>query len=146
MQSIKGDDTVGDVEFADQLLRGGDLVGLFLNIDMRQDNAGLSIECVQQLGRLAITEIVETTPQRLAVERDGASCWMGRLGRQSGGVAAEDLLNSLWIEALEDVANGGMSGRAFPVQPKGGVQLAAVDLDERLDGSKGVSAGHDGKN
>src|SRR5208283_5160094 len=72
VQSVKGDDAVRDVEFANQPLRGGDLVGLFLDIDVGQDHARFGIECVQQLGRLAVAEIVETAPQRLAVERDGA--------------------------------------------------------------------------
>src|SRR5271165_6733242 len=49
------------------------------------------------------------------------------------------------IEALEDVADGGMSGRALPAQPEGGVQPAAVDRDEGFDGSKGVPAGHHGE-
>src|SRR5208337_3749442 len=88
VQSVKGDDAVGDVEFANQPLRGGDLVGLFLGI-----------ECVQQLGRLAVAEIVETAPQRLAVERDGAPGRIGRVASQTGGVPAENLLDSLRIEA-----------------------------------------------
>ena len=141
MQGVKGDDAVGDVEFAEQPLRGGDLVGLFLDIDVRQDQAGFGIECVQQLGRLAIAEIVEAAPQRLAVERDTASRRIGRLTRQTGGVAAENLLDSLRVEALEDVANGGMGGRAVPAQAEGEVQPAAVDRDECLDGSEGVPAG-----
>ena len=135
-----------DVEFANQPLRGGDLVGLFLDIDVGQDHARFGIECVQQLGRLAVAEIVETAPQRLPVERDGAPGRIGRVASQTGGVPAENLLDSLRIEALEDVADGGMSGRALPAQPEGGVQPAAVDRDEGFDGSKGVPAGHHGEN
>ena len=45
MHSIEGDDAVRDMEFAEQLLRGGDFV-----------------EGVQHLGRLAIGEIVEASP------------------------------------------------------------------------------------
>src|SRR5208337_3343946 len=92
VQSVKGDDAVGDVEFANQPLRGGDLVGLFLDIDVGQDHARFGIECVQQLGRLAVAEIVETAPQRLAVERDGAPGRIGRVASQTGCVPAENLL------------------------------------------------------
>ena len=70
-----------DVEFAEQPLRGGDLVGFLLDIDVRQDQAGFGIECVQQLGCLAIAEIVEAAPKRLAVERDAAARRIGRLAR-----------------------------------------------------------------
>ena len=142
MQSVQGDDAVRDVEFLEQPLRGGDLVGFLRDIEVRQDQAGFGVECVQQLGRLAVAEIVETAPQRLAVERDAAAC---RSGRESGGVPAEHLLDGLRVEAREDVANGGMSGRALPAQPEGGVEPAAVDGDERLDGSEGVPAGDDGE-
>ena len=37
MHGIKGDDAVRDMEFAEQLLRGGDFVGLFRDIDVCQD-------------------------------------------------------------------------------------------------------------
>ena len=39
---------------------------------MRQHQARLEIEGVQQLGCLAVAEIVEALLQRLAVEREGA--------------------------------------------------------------------------
>ena len=90
VQSVKRDDAVRDVEFAEQSLRGGNLVGFLLDIDVRQDQTGPGVECVQQLGRLAIAEIVEAAPQCLAVERDAASCRIGRIVRQSGGVQAEN--------------------------------------------------------
>ena len=73
VHGIEGDDAVRDIEFAEQLLRGGDFVGLFLDIDVRQDEAGFDVEGVQHLGRLAIGEIVEASSERLAVDRDGAS-------------------------------------------------------------------------
>ena len=136
---------MGDVEFVEQPLRGGDLVRFLLDIDVGQDQTGPGVECVQQLGRLAIAEIVEAAPQRLAVERDAASRRIGRLARQTGGVQAENLLDGLRVEALEDVANGGMGGRTLPAQPECCVQLDAVDLDEGFDGSKGVPAGHHGE-
>jgi hypothetical protein len=41
-QGIERDGAVRDVECAQQLLRGGDLVGFFRDIDVRQDPAGRS--------------------------------------------------------------------------------------------------------
>ena len=40
MHGIKGNDAVRDIEFAEQLLRGGDFVGLFLDIEECQDENG----------------------------------------------------------------------------------------------------------
>ena len=134
-----------DVEFVEQPLRGGDLVGFLLDIDVGQDQTGPGVECVQQLGRFAIAEIIEAAPQRLAVERDATSRRIGCLAGQSGCVQAENLLDGLRIEALEDVANGGMGGRTLPAQPEGCVQPDAMDLDEGCDGSKGVPAGDHGE-
>lgn len=145
VQSVKGNDGVRDIEFAGQPLRGGDLVGLFLDIDVRQDQTGFGIECVQQLGRLVVAEIVEASPERLPIERDGASRWIGCTTPKTGGVVAENMLDRHWVKALEDVADGGMGRRALPAKMEGGVQPAPVDLDERFDGPKGIAAGDHGE-
>jgi hypothetical protein len=145
VHGVERDDAVGDLEFAEQLLCGGDFVGLFLDIDMSQNQAGFNVECVQQLGCLAVAEVVEASPKRLAIQRDVALRWIGCGIPQTSGVAAEHLLDGLWIEALEDIANGGVSGRTLPAQTEGGVQPAAMHLDEGLDGTKGIATGDHGE-
>jgi hypothetical protein len=55
VQRIEGDGAVRDLEFAEQLLRGGDLVGRLVDIDMRQDQVGFGVERVQQLSRMRCT-------------------------------------------------------------------------------------------
>jgi hypothetical protein len=72
VHGVERDDAVGDLQFAEQLLCGRDLVGLCLDVDMRQDQAGLDVERVQHLGRLTIIEIVEASPERFSIERDGS--------------------------------------------------------------------------
>src|SRR6476469_454380 len=69
VQRIEGDGAMREREFAQQLLGGGDLVGFLVDIEMRQDQAGLGIEGVQQLSRFAVPEMVETAPERLAIQR-----------------------------------------------------------------------------
>jgi hypothetical protein len=145
MQRIEGDGAVRDLEFAEQLLRGGDLVGLLIDIDMRQHQAGFGVERVQQLGCFAVGEIVEASPEHLAIERDGALRSAGHTVQKAGGMAAEGLLDGLRIKPLKDVANGGMGRRAFPAQTEGRVQSAAVYLDEGLDGAIGITTGDHGK-
>ena len=73
VHGVERDDAAGKLKFAEQLLRGGDLIGLLRDIDMRQDQAGLYVESMQQLRGLAIVEIVEASPECLAIDRDGSS-------------------------------------------------------------------------
>jgi hypothetical protein len=73
VHGVERDDAAGKLKFAEQLLRGGDLIGLLRDIDMRQDQAGLDVESVQQLGGLTIVEIVEASSECLAIERYGSS-------------------------------------------------------------------------
>ena len=132
MHGIERDDAVCDMEFAEQLLRGGDFpgdfVGLFRDIDVRQDETGFDVEGVQHLGRLAVGEIVEASSERLAIDRDDTSRRLGYGAAQTSGVLAENLLDRLGFKALEDVSNRGMGGGAPPVQTEGGVQLATCTL------------------
>ena len=146
MHGIKGNDAVRDIEFAEQLLRGGDFVGLFLDIDVCQDETGFDVEGVQHLGRLAIGEIVEASSECLAVDRDDASRRIGNGAAQTSGVLAENLLDRLGFKALEDISNRGMGWGTPPVQTEGGVQSAAVHFHEGHDGAVGIAAGDDRKN
>jgi hypothetical protein len=108
MQCIEGGGGVRERKFAQQLLGGGDLVGLLVDIDMRQDQAGLGVERVQQLSRLTVPELVETAPQRLAIQRGEALRKINRTVQKTHCMPAESLFDSFWIQALEDGANGGM--------------------------------------
>ena len=68
---------------------------------------------MQQLGCFAVVEVVEASPQRLAIQRDSAARWIGRDIPADRGMAAEHLLDRLWIEALQDIANGSMRWRTL---------------------------------
>jgi hypothetical protein len=46
VHGIERDDTVCDLQFVKQLLRGGDFVGLFRDINVRQHQAGFGVEGV----------------------------------------------------------------------------------------------------
>ena len=60
------------VEFLHQLLRGGDLVGFFIDFDVGENQRRIDRERAEQLPCLGVVEVVETALQRLAVERDDA--------------------------------------------------------------------------
>lgn len=100
MQRIEGDGAVRHIEFTQQLLRGGDLVGLLVDIDVRQDQAGVGVERVQHLGSFAVAEIVEAPPEHLAIKRDGASRGARRIIEEPCGMAAEYVLDGARITPL----------------------------------------------
>jgi hypothetical protein len=52
MQRIERDDAVRGMEFAKQSLCGGDLVGLLIDIDMRQNQTNFGVPRVKPKGRL----------------------------------------------------------------------------------------------
>jgi hypothetical protein len=50
------------------------------------------------------------------------------------------------IEPLEDIADGGVGGRATPCQTERFVQLATMNVDEGDDATRRIATGHDRKN
>ena len=129
-----------------QRLRRRDLVGLLGDVDMGEHEGGVGGERAQHLGRGTVVEVVEAAAQRLAIQRDAALSGRCAGGLQQRGMAAEDRLHRGRIEPLEDVADGGVRGRAAPLQTEGGVQPAAVDIDEGDDAAIRVATGDDGEN
>ena len=115
VHGIERDDAVGELKFAEQLLGGGNFVGLVRDIDMGQDQAGFGVECVQHLGCLAVIEVVETSPECLAIDRDDTSRRIGCGVPQTSGVLTKNLFDRLRIEALKDVSNRGMRRGPPPV-------------------------------
>jgi len=134
-----------DAEFGQQRLRRRDLVGLFGDVDMSEHESGVGGKSAQQLGGGTVAEVIEAAAQRLAIEGDAAlaGCPVRRL--QKGGMAAERRLHRGRIEPLENVADGGVRGRAAPLQTEGRVQPVAMDIDEGDDASIRIGAGHNGE-
>jgi hypothetical protein len=117
----------------------------FSAMSMGEHEGGIGGERAQDLGCGAVIEVVETASQRLAIQRDAALSGRRACSLQQGGMAAEDRLDRGRIEPLEDVADCSVRWCAAPVQTEGGVQLAAMGIDERDDASIRIAAGHDGK-
>ena len=134
-----------DVEFVQQLLDSRYLVGLLADLEMRQQQVGTGVECVQHLRRFAVGEVIEAALEGLAIKGEDALPGLGATGLQAGSMPAEHMFDRSWIKALENIADGGMSWRTFPVQTKSRVQLGAVDTDERYDTPKRICPGHHGK-
>jgi len=88
MHRVARDDMASQVEFLQQLLHGGDFVGLFVDLDMRQHQRRIDGERAEHLFCLDVVEVVETAPQRLAIERDDARAGIRRDKIQVGRMRA----------------------------------------------------------
>jgi len=60
MHGVRRDDGSGDAEFAEQGLQRRDFVGLFIAIRMAEHEGGCGREGIENMGRLAIVEVIET--------------------------------------------------------------------------------------
>src|SRR5580692_977296 len=113
---------------------------------MRQYQRRIGRKGTQHLGGGTVTKVVETATQGLAIQRDAAfprGC-VRRL--KQCGMATKTGLYRSRIEPLEDIANGGVRGRATPSQTERGVQPATMNVDEGDDATRRIAAGHDAKN
>jgi len=81
------------MQLTEQLLCGGDLVGFFVDVDMREDQSEFCVERVQQLGCFAVSEIVEASLEHLSIKRDGTLRRPACTVQKARSMAAEYLLD-----------------------------------------------------
>ena len=136
------------IEFLQQLLYGGNFVGFFIDLDMRQHQRGIDGERSEHLFSLDIVEVVETALQSLAVECDHARTGARRGEIQVGGMFAKHRFDISRHEPLQNIADGRMRRRPLPFDPEGFVQFLAMHLDVGADASIRIGPAHhreDGK-
>ena len=94
----------------------------------------------------SVVEIVEAALQRLTVERDEAG--LGPIGREieEGGVFAKRLFDISGVEPLQNIADGRMRRRPFPLDLEGFIQRSQMRLEVGLDAAIRIGPAHDGKN
>jgi len=119
MHRIAGDDMTCHIEFFQKLLHGWDFVGLFVNLDMRQHQRRVDGECAEHLFRLGVVEAIKTAFERLAVERDNSRAEIPSINVQIGRMLAEGLFNIRRGQPLQNIADGRMRGRLFPIDFEG---------------------------
>ena len=142
MHRVAGDDVTRQIEFLQKLLHGGDFVGFFIDLDVRQHQRGIDGERAEHLPGLDVVEIVETALQRLAVERDDANPGADRGEIQPGGMFAKRLFDIRRAEPLQDIADRRMRRRTFPFDLEGFVQLFPMHLDVSANASIRIGAAH----
>jgi hypothetical protein len=146
VHGVASDDVSGHVEFGQQLLHGRDLVGFLIDFDVSEHQRRIDRERAEHLFGLGVVEIVEAALQRLAVERDDAG--LSRIGREieEGGVFAKHLFDIRGVEPLQNISDGRMRRRPFPLDLEGFVQRSQMRLAVCLDAAIRIGPAHDGQN
>jgi len=102
-------------QFADQDLRGPDLVGCAGDLVMREGQCDICGEGAQHVSGGLIVQVVETVPQGLPVQGHRAQAWPRSRFVQATSVAAEDSFEIGWVERQDEIAQGVESRRASNV-------------------------------
>lgn len=141
MQCVASDDAARKAEFAQQLLHGRDFVGFPVDLDMGQDQRAIGGERTEDLFCLRVVEGVETSLERLAIERhDACPARGGKVQRLS--VRAESGFDMLPFQSLQNVPDRGVGGRPFPAKSEGFVQIGPVDFHEGMDAAIRIGPAH----
>jgi hypothetical protein len=133
MKRIGGEEHTGETEFGDQRGHSGNFARRRRDLLVCQDQRGVAGERAQHVRGRLIDQMVEATPQRLAVQRDGAPALYADLLVEVMGMAAESGFEIDRIEREEEIAQGVDRRSAPEVGTKGGVQALPVNRDEGDD-------------
>jgi len=145
MQGVEGDHGSGNAEGGENSLRGRDLVGFLVDIEVGEHQGGLGGEHAEDLCGEAVSEVVEAAAQGLAVNGETNLAALRAGGLQQGGVAAESRFQRVAIEPFQDIADGGVRRCAEPIEVESAVQLFAVDIYEGDDATVRIGAADNGE-
>jgi hypothetical protein len=120
-------------QFADQHLRGRDLVGCSRNLAMGEGQRSICGEGTQHVSGGLIVQVVETVPQGLPIQRNRAHALPNSRFVQATSVATEDSLEIGWVERQDEIAQGVESWSAAEAGTEGLVQALTMQADERDD-------------
>ncbi len=102
------------VQFLQQLLHGGDFIGLFVDLDMSQHQRRINGERAEHLFCLDVVEVIETALKHLAIERYNKRTGTRHGKVQAGGVFAKGFFNVSGAQPLQNIPDRRMGGRPFP--------------------------------
>jgi hypothetical protein len=142
VQGVGGEQDPPQAQLLDQRLGRRDLVALD-DLLVRQDEGRLAGEGAQHLGGGLVVEMVEATPQRLAIQRDDPPPWQGQAVTEMPGMAAEGGLDRGRVERVHEGAQRVDGRRAAETGTKGGVEPRAMHADEQADAAVGGGARED---
>src|SRR5215218_2968352 len=144
MKRISREQHALQVQFADQHLRGPDLVRCAEDLVMREGQCGIGGEGAQDVSGGLVMQVVETVPQGLPIQGDHAQALPSSPVVQATSVATEGSLEVGWIERQDEVAQGVESRSTAEAGTEDLVQALTVQADERNDALVGGCTCQDG--
>jgi hypothetical protein len=148
VQGVNRHEGTGEAKFAEQGLKGRDLVRLLVTVRMSQHHGRIGGKDAEEMSGLAVMEAVETTAQHLAVDRHLTPLRRAGLRVQDGGMTPEDRLHRARVHLLDDPSDRRVRRSASPRQAEDIAQPGKMDVDEGVDGPVRVRPGddrHDGE-
>src|SRR5215472_9827424 len=141
MHGIDGQQSLLEPELAQQSLDRRDFVGLFIAVEMRQQQGRARCKRAENMRGLTVLEGVEALPQCLAVHGDVPLARRSRLLVKDGSMAPERLLDRSGVELPENVPDGRIGWRPTPFQPEELAETNEMDVDETMDTPVRVGSG-----
>ena len=146
MHRVQRDDMARDIELFQQFLHRRYLVGLFVDLDMRQHQRRIGGKGAEYLSCLGIVEGVETALEHLAVKRQNTRA-SGRFATvEVCCVLAKDLLDIRRVQPLQNITDRRVGGWPLPTDLERLVQPSPVRLDERPNAPVRVGSRHNRQN
>src|SRR4051794_37607984 len=105
MHGIDSDHRTGQRKRAEQSLDRRDFIGLFVAVQMRQHQSRVRSESAKYVRGVAVEEVVEASPQGLAIDRHMTLTFAVRRVVQYGGMAAKCSFDRGGIELPQDATD-----------------------------------------
>jgi hypothetical protein len=126
---------------AKQSLDCRDFIGLFVAVEMRPHQSRVESEGAEYVRGAAVKEVVEASPQGLAIDHHMTLTSAVRCIVQHGGMATERSFDRSGIELSQDATDRRVSGSFPPPHAERIAQPGEVNIDEAVDRPIRVGAG-----
>ena len=143
MHGIDSDHGAGQCKRAKQSLDRRNFIGLFVAVEMRQDQSRVRSEGAKYVRGAAIEKVVEASSQGLTIDRHVTLTFVVRRVVQHGGMAAERSFDRGGIELSQDATDRCVSRSFPPLHAERIAQPGEVNIDEAMDCPIRVGAGDD---
>jgi hypothetical protein len=128
IHGIKGEHTTGESQASDEGLGGGNLVRLFSNLFMREDDITVRQKDAQLLKGFLVLKTIKTAAQGFAIPRQTPQ--RGLAVGQGLTICAKTLLQFFGGGALNNVLEGGEGRQMLPVQTTRLIQRFVMGFDD----------------
>ena len=143
MHGIDSDHRTGQRKRAEQSLDRRDFIGLFVAVEMRQHQSRVRSESAKYVRGAAVEEVVEASPQGLAIDRHMTLTRDFGSIVQDGGMPAEHSLDRGRVKLSQNTTDRRVGWCFPPLHAERIAQLGKVNINEAVDRPVGIGASDD---